>query len=128
MSYLICRPQFKYMLRINSFIYLPRRVYLSIRTHNMLDQLPTSWLDSSVCRAVHRHHRGHAGIETRIGLTIFCFFQAFFSQLLKLMTRPQMRGRNARSVRDLTPRAPLRHASERRLETSQLKLREQPRR
>ena len=39
-----------------------------------------SWLDSSVGRALHRHRRGH-GFESRSSLN---FFQAFFSQLLKL--------------------------------------------
>ena len=41
-----------------------------------------SWLDSSVGRALHRHRRGH-GFESRSSLN---FFQAFFSQLLKLRT------------------------------------------
>ena len=39
-----------------------------------------SWLDSSVGRALHRHRRGH-GFESHSSLN---FFQAFFSQLLKL--------------------------------------------
>ena len=39
-------------------------------------------LDSSVGRALHRHRKGH-GFESRSSLN---FFQAFFSQLLKLCT------------------------------------------
>ena len=45
-----------------------------------------SWLDSSVGRALHRHRRAH-GFESRSTLK---FFQAFFSQLLKL--RKELRG------------------------------------
>ena len=39
-----------------------------------------SWLDSSIGRTLHRYRRGH-GYESRSSLN---FFQAFFSQLLKL--------------------------------------------
>ena len=39
-----------------------------------------SWVDSSIGRALHRYRRGH-GFESRLSLN---FFQAFFSQLLKL--------------------------------------------
>ena len=62
------------------FIYLhlfihPSRVYYEVTIWPA-----PSWLDSSVGRALHRHRRGH-GFESRSNLN---FFQAFFSQLLKL--------------------------------------------
>ena len=59
---------------LHSFIH-PSRVYYE-RT---IWPAP-SWLDSSVGRALHRHCRGH-GFESHSSLN---FFQAFFSQLLKL--------------------------------------------
>ena len=40
----------------------------------------SSWLDSSVGRALHRHRKGH-DFESRSSLNLF---QAFFSQLLKV--------------------------------------------
>ena len=49
-------------------------------TSAMPVQCSTSWRDSAVGRALHRHHRGH-GLEPRASLN---FFQGFFSQLLKL--------------------------------------------
>ena len=57
------------------FISSPQRVY------NEFTQWPApSWLDSSIGRTLHRYRRGH-GFESRSSLN---FFQAFFSQLLKL--------------------------------------------
>ena len=58
------------------YIYIhPSRVYYELTIWPA-----PSWLDSSVGRALHRHRRGH-GFESRSSLN---FFQAFFSQLLKL--------------------------------------------
>ena len=59
---------------LHSFIH-PSRVY-----HELTIWPAPSWLDSSVGRALHRHRRGH-GFESHSSLN---FFQAFFSQLLKL--------------------------------------------
>ena len=59
---------------LHSFIH-PSRVYYELTIWPA-----PSWLDSSVGRALHRHRRGH-GFESRSSLN---FFQAFFSQLLKL--------------------------------------------
>ena len=59
---------------LHSFIH-PSRVY-----YDLTIWPAPSWLDSSVGRALHRHRRGH-GFESRSSLN---FFQAFFSQLLKL--------------------------------------------
>ena len=61
-------------LRCHSFIH-PSRVYYQLTIWPA-----PSWLDSSVGGALHRHRRGH-GFESRSSLN---FFQAFFSQLLKL--------------------------------------------
>ena len=55
---------------LHSFIH-PSRVYYELTIWPA-----SSWLDSSVGRALHRHRRGH-GFKLE-------FFQAFFSQLLKL--------------------------------------------
>ena len=54
--------------------------YMKSQTLNW--ELAPSWLDSSIGRALHPHRRGH-GFESRSSLN---FFQAFFSQLLKLRT------------------------------------------
>ena len=59
---------------LHSFIH-PSRVYYELTIWPA-----PSWLDSSVGRALHWHRRGH-GFESRSSLN---FFQAFFSQLLKL--------------------------------------------
>ena len=59
---------------LHSFIH-PSRVYYELAIWPA-----SSWLDSSVGRALHRHRRGH-GFESRSSLN---FFQAFLSQLLKL--------------------------------------------
>ena len=59
---------------LHSFIH-PLRVY-----YELIIWPAPSWLDSSVGRALQRHRRGH-GFESRSSLS---FFQAFFSQLLKL--------------------------------------------
>ena len=59
---------------LHSFIH-PSRVYYELTIWPA-----PSWLDSSVGRALHRHRRGH-GFESRSSPN---FFQAFFSQLLKL--------------------------------------------
>ena len=59
---------------VHSFIH-PSRVY-----YELIIWPSPSWLDSSVSGALHRHRRGH-GFESRSSLN---FFQAFFSQLLKL--------------------------------------------
>ena len=48
--------------------------------HGNGNEAAPSCLDSSVGRALHRYRRGH-GFESRSSLN---FFQAFFSQLLKL--------------------------------------------
>ena len=53
------------------------RTYSILRTHNMTS---SSWVDSSVGRALHRHRRGH-GFESSLSLNLF---QAFFWKLLKL--------------------------------------------
>ena len=65
------------MFHILLFIYSPSTGILG--THNMARPAP-SWLDSSDGRALHRYRRGH-GFESRSNLN---FFQALFSQLLKL--------------------------------------------
>ena len=61
----------------------PVEIYLSFIHINIHpSRVPTAprWLDSSVGRALNGHRRGH-GFKSRSNLN---FFQAFFSQLLKL--------------------------------------------
>ena len=76
-TYSFVLPQFKYVnFHIFNFTSSPQRVY------NKFTQWPApSWLDSSIGKALHRYRRGH-GFESRSSLNFF--FQAFFSQLLKL--------------------------------------------
>ena len=62
------------------FIYLHSFIRHSRVYYELTIWPAPSWLDSSVGRALHRHRRGH-GFESRSSPN---FFQAFFSQLLKL--------------------------------------------
>ena len=62
------------------FIYLHSFIHPSQVYYELTIWPAPSWLDSSVGRALHRHRRGH-GFESCSSLN---FFQAFFSQLLKL--------------------------------------------
>ena len=51
-------------------------------TNSQYEQLPVGLIAQSG-RALHRHRRGH-GLESLPSLFFFFFFQAFFSELLKL--------------------------------------------